>query len=65
MAFYRFHRNYWCGECDQQRLSYLSIYLSIFLYILTSEGDIRRVPVNQVLGVSVCFLCIVSCVGNE
>ena len=32
---------------------YLSIYLSIFLYVLTPEGDIRRVPVNQVLkGVS-------------
>ena len=28
----------------------LIIYLSIFLYILlTPEGDIRRVPVNQVL----------------
>ena len=24
--------------------------LSIFLYVLTPEGDIRRVPVNQVLG---------------
>ena len=35
---------------------YLSIYLSIFLYVLTPEGDIRRVPVNQVLGVSVFFL---------
>ena len=30
----------------------VSIYLSIFLYVLTPEGDIRRVPVNQVLGVS-------------
>ena len=27
-------------------------YLSIFLYVLTPEGDIRRVPGNQVLGVS-------------
>ena len=34
-----------------------SIYLSIFLYVLTPEGDIRRVPGNQALGVSffVCF----------
>ena len=30
----------------------ISIYLSIFLYVLTPEGDIRRVPGNQVLGVS-------------
>ena len=30
------------------------IYLSIFLYILIPEGDIRRVPGNQVLGVSFC-----------
>ena len=45
---------------------YLSIYLSIFLYVLTPEGDIRRVPVNQVLGVSffVC-VCNVSCVSSE
>ena len=35
---------------------YLSIYLSIFLYVLTPEGDIRRVPVNQVLGVSFFFV---------
>ena len=35
---------------------YLSIYLSIFLYVLTPEGDIRRVPVNQVLGVSCLFV---------
>ena len=34
---------------------YLSIYLSIFLYVLIPEGDIRRVPVNQVLGVSFFF----------
>ena len=33
-----------------------SIYLSIFLYVLTTEGDFRRVPGNQVLGVS--FLCL-------
>ena len=45
-----------------------SIYLSIFLYVLTPEGDIRRVPVNQVLGVSVFFfflVCNVSCVSSE
>ena len=29
--------------------------LSIFLYVLTPEGDFRRVPGNQVLGVSVFF----------
>ena len=34
---------------------YLSRYLSSFLYILTPEGDIGRVPVNQVLGVSLIF----------
>ena len=52
---------------------YLSIYLSIFLYVLTPEGDIRRVPVNQVLGVSLFFfsffffflVCNVSCVSSE
>ena len=33
----------------------------IFLYVLTPEGDIRRVPRNQVLGVS-CFLFVFSCV---
>ena len=33
---------------------YLSI--SIFLYVLTSEGDIRRVPGNQVLGGGGSFL---------
>ena len=45
----------------------MSIYLSIFLYVLTPEGDIRRVPVNQVLGFSffVFFLCNVSCVSSE
>ena len=32
-----------------------SIYLSIFLYVLTPEGDIRQIPVNQVLGVSFFF----------
>ena len=32
-----------------------SIYLSIFLYVLTPEGDIRRVPVNQVLGLVLVF----------
>ena len=38
----------------------LSIYLSIFQYVLTTEGDIRRVPVNQVLGVVFLgfFLCV-------
>ena len=45
------------------------IYLSIFLYVLTPEGDIRRVPGNQVLGVSlllffVSFLCNVSSVSS-
>ena len=34
---------------------FISIYLSIFVYVLTPEGDIRRVPVNQVLGVSLFF----------
>ena len=32
---------------------FTSIYLSIFLYVLTPEGDIRRT--NQVLGVSLFF----------
>ena len=32
--------------------------LSIFLYVLTPEWDIRRVPRNQVLGVSFCFLLV-------
>ena len=37
----------------------LNLYLSIFLYVLTPEGDIRRVPVNQVLGVSLfCFFLV-------
>ena len=36
------------------------IYLSIFLYVLTPEGDIRRVPGNQVLGVS-CFFFVSFC----
>ena len=45
-------------------------YLSIFLYVLTPERDIRRVPVNQVLGVSLFFfvlffLCNDSCVSSE
>ena len=31
-------------------------FLSIFLYVLTPEGDIRRVPGNQVLGVSLAGL---------
>ena len=37
----------------------LSIYLSIFQYVVTTEGGIRRVPVNQVLGVVFLrfFLC--------
>ena len=35
----------------------LSIYLSIYLYVLTPEGDIRRVPGNQVLGVSFFVFC--------
>ena len=36
-------------------------YLSIFLDVLTPEGDIRRVPVNQVLGVSIFFFLFVQC----
>ena len=52
---------------------FTSIYLSIFLYVLTPEGDIRRVSVNKVLGVrglvfffSFFFLvCNVSCVSSE
>ena len=36
----------------------LSIYLSIFKYVFTAEGDIRRVPVNQVLGVVLLFVCL-------
>ena len=53
---------------------FTSIYLSIFLYVLTPEVDIRRVPVNQVLGVSLFFffflllfflVCNVSCVSSE
>ena len=38
----------------------LSIYLSICQYVLTIEGDIRRVSVNQVLGV--VFLGFFVCV---
>ena len=38
-----------------ENLRSLSIYLSISLYVLTPEGDIRRVPVNQVLEVSFFF----------
>ena len=45
---------------------FTSIYLSIRL---NPEGDIRRVPVNQVLGVSLFFffflMCNVSCVSSE
>ena len=37
----------------------ITVYLSIFLYVLTAKGDIRRVPVNQVLGVS--FFLFVCC----
>ena len=42
---------------QNSKLQVLSIYLSIFLYVLTPEGDIRRVPVNQVLGVIFFFFC--------
>ena len=38
-------------------LNILVNYLSIFLYVLTPEGDIRRVQVNQVLGVSLFVFC--------
>ena len=50
-------------KTDQEDPCYLSIYLSIRL---NPEGDIRRVPVNQVLGVSsfFFFLCNVSCVSS-
>ena len=49
---------------------FTSIYLSIFLYVLTPEGDIRRVPANQVLGVSLLvffffLMSNVSCVSSE
>ena len=40
------------------KMAAMPIYLSIFLYVLTPEGDIRRVPGNQVLGVS-CFVVVV------
>ena len=57
------------SEDSDQTGRMLSIYLSIFLYVLTPKGDIRRVPVNQVLGVSFFFffffLCNVSCVSSE
>ena len=36
----------------------LHFYLSIFLYVLTPEGDIRRVPGNQVLGLVFLFLLV-------
>ena len=48
--------NYFNGETS------LSIYLPIFLYVLTPEGDIRRVPGNQVLGVSLLLLFFCVCV---
>ena len=45
-------------------------YLSIFLYVLTPEGDIRRVPGNQVLGlvflfVSFCAMLVVLVVSER
>ena len=42
-----------CNPCPTNNF-YLS---SIFLYVLTAEGDKRRVPVNQVLGVNCFFFC--------
>ena len=36
---------------------YMNLYLSIFLYVLTPEGDIRQVPGNQVLGLVSFFFC--------
>ena len=36
-----------------------SIYLFIVLYVLTPEGDIRRVPGNHVLGVRRAFLIVI------
>ena len=51
-----------------------NIYLSIFLYVLTPEGDIRWVPGNQVLNAGGLvlivllvfdFLCNVSSVSSE
>ena len=50
---------------------WLTISLSIFLYVLTSEGDIRRVPRNQVLWglflffVSFCALLVVLVVSER
>ena len=44
----------WRSALTQQSLH--NNYLSIFLYVLTPEGDIRRVPRNQVLGV--IFFCV-------
>ena len=43
----------------------LSIYLSIFQYALTTEWGVRRVPVNQVLGVVFLefFVCVCVCVS--
>ena len=35
----------------------VQFYLSIFLYVLTPEGDIRRVLVNHVLGFFFFFFC--------
>ena len=53
------------------KYQFISCYitLSIFLYVLTPEGDIRRVPGNQVMGVSfvlfLLVLCNVSSVSSE
>ena len=40
-----------------------TINLSIFLYVLTPEGDIRWVPGNQVLGVSFFFVSYCAMLG--
>ena len=43
-----------CGAAGVSWVHMVNI-LSFFLYVLTPEGDIRWVPGNQVLGVSVVF----------
>ena len=60
--------NGWLGATVGREIQVAGIptgkYLSIFLYVLIPKGDIRRVPVNQVLGV-IFFVCNVSCVSSE
>ena len=52
-------------EFIRYELTKVRVYLSIFLYVLIPEGDIRRVPRNQVLWgfflfVSFCAMLVVS-----